>query len=268
MVILFLLISALLRGGAQTADAGANSAGSSQEASISPTDVEPASASVGLTPGDEPTESDIDSDSESNAVPETTTEQTESKPVMDSEEERRYEATASIDSGFGLRPAGKGVGFFGIESSGRHIGYVIDISSSMAGTKIGLAKRELLKSLEGLTSDQSFSVYFFSTSAISDRRFIDCPATQTNLDEFRRWLTTIHTLGGTNPVPAMTKVLDSKCDLVFLLSDGEFMGGASNEVSRLNQHKAIVNTVSLQSDSDSMKRIAKDNDGEYRLIKN
>ena len=73
-----------------------------------------------------------------------------------------------------LLPVNRAVKFFGISSTGDHVAYVVDRSSSMGGGRLSLAKTELLKSLKALAPSQNFSVVFFSDSVEANPDFIDC----------------------------------------------------------------------------------------------
>jgi hypothetical protein len=189
-------------------------------------------------------------------------------PVMTSEEEERYSARPSSVGAIGFLPIDGSVGFFGVEATGEDIAYVIDISSSMAGTKAKLAQQELTKALAQLSEDQMFSIYFFNSSVRYDSKFIDCKATKDNLKKNSTWLKTINSSGGTNPIPAIGRAFIDECDEIFLLSDGEFSPGTEAQIVALNTHETRINTISLGSGSASLKQIANQSCGQYIPVKN
>lgn len=171
-------------------------------------------------------------------------------------------------SAFGLMPVNRSVDFFGVKSSGQHVAFVIDCSTSMENGNLNIAKRELLKSVARLSPSQFFSVYFFHDSIVSNSKFVNRNVTPKSARQLKSWLATIRGFGGTDPLPAMQAALSLETvDVIFLLSDGQFLVGTDNRITSKNNRKAVINTLSVGFDNRSMRQIARDNEGRYRFIK-
>lgn len=185
------------------------------------------------------------------------------------EEQRKYSGSPSAGATIGLMPMKANRGFFGTAAKGNHVIYVVDISHSMAEpysvseNRLQRAKNELQDSIGELSGTQKFSIYFFSDTVTFDQRFIGMKPSQKNQIKLKEWLNQIFCQSGTNPLPAMQIALSEKCDEIFLLSDGEFDQGTASLIRRGNKSNTRINTISLGRSSQSLKRIAKENGGQY-----
>ena len=160
--------------------------------------------------------------------------------------------------------------FFGLSASGRRFSFVVDRSSSMAGTPLLRAKEELMKCIRSLPRHVEVQVVFFDSFAaaapggfklLSHRR----------IDELQKWVDLIAPGGGTNVDAGMKMVLSGgqKPDAVFLLTDGEFDAGSPAFIRQLNKSQSVqINTVALVSDAGAplLKQIARENNGDYRFV--
>ncbi len=134
--------------------------------------------------------------------------------------------------GIGLGP---GTEFFGLRDRAGSYAYVIDCSGSMdlrAGSKRGrivldVAKGELLASLDRLPSDVKFGVIFYNQSATV---FTDpagrndlMTASNSNKARVRTHLTKVAPFGGTDHVLAFRTALAMKPEVIFFLTDADWM---------------------------------------------
>lgn len=182
-------------------------------------------------------------------------------------EKEQFSVPSSSSEAGALRPVGRdNVGFFGIMSSGNHVGYLIDKSLSMQGDRFRLAQNELISSLEKLEPPQRFSIYFYDMTSQFRPEHVNTVATKTNISAAKRWIRQIVTEGGTQPDDAIQDAVAAECDVIFLLSDGEFSTTGS-QVSRINSNDIPIHTISLETDSSALKDVAKQNDGQYRRVR-
>ncbi|TWU56048.1 VWA domain-containing protein [Rubripirellula reticaptiva] len=133
------------------------------------------------------------------------------------------------------------IDFFGAQASGDHFVFVLDNSLSMDardGERYQRACRELLRSVKGLRSHQSYSVFLFSweTAAMyheAKPRYRS--ATGEHLAELRQWVTRASLGPGTDPRRALALASHMHPDAVFLLTDGDF-----NEPDQLRRDSGWV----------------------------
>jgi hypothetical protein len=192
---------------------------------------------------------------------------TDVRVEMTDEEKSKYEAKSIGSGSQGLQPVNTNVDFFGIKSTGKHVAYVIDKSSSMSGRRFALAKKELIKSIERLEDNQKFSIYLFNDADQTNRNFVNCSATSKKIDSAKSWLLQVNASGGTRPIPSMQAALSNGPDTIFLLSDGEFAHGAPAAIVRSNGKQIPIHTISMDVDSATLKEIAKRCGGQYRWLR-
>lgn len=123
-----------------------------------------------------------------------------------------------------------GATFFGTAANGSRFVYLVDASTSMndgQGRRFRRACQELMRSVERLREDQSFYVFFFSSTT---RGLFDettprwRAATEDNKRDLRDWVATLRPVGGTRPQEALYLAAQLKPSAIFLLSDGDFSG--------------------------------------------
>ncbi len=156
---------------------------------------------------------------------------------------------------------------FGVQVVAERVAYVIDYSSSMSGEKLKRAQRELNDSVGRLTDRQIFTVLLFNTSAYSEPEFTEKPASQQAKNGLAKWLVQNYASGGTNPLPALEIVLKGDYDVVFLVSDGEFNVNTVKMIRKLNQKNIPISTISLSVDSQTLKMVAQENNGQYITVR-
>lgn len=134
------------------------------------------------------------------------------------------QATAQQIRSPGLPP----VGLFGLEAEGRRIVYVLDRSASMGNgdaSPLAASKRELLRSIAGLSEVQQFHLVFynhrprlFSPAGGSGRLVF---ATDENRREAESFVESIRSDGGTDHAEAIRAAMRLGPDLVFMVTDGD-----------------------------------------------
>jgi len=214
--------------------------------------------------------------------------QPESVGDQPEEEDPPPEALFSVArlSGGKSRPASGGEGgegggsgsgdvgeFFGVKARGREFVYIVDCSGSMAGGPFLKACEELIKSLEGLNTRQSFYVMFFDNRnypmfhpAAPEKGLLR--ATRENVARVQNWINTLSGGGGTQPRESLLMALRLEPDAVFLLTDGGFDPRTVEDVTRQNRHKVTINTVGFihRVGEPLLKDLARRNRGEYRFV--
>jgi len=163
--------------------------------------------------------------------------------------------------------------FFGLGAEGaKSVVYVIDCSGSMGQprTKLVLAKRELMRSIRALRSDQQFFIIFFRGSALPmpDGKLL--PATGDHKRQAMEWINGIAAEGGTNPMPALRQALAMHPETIYLLSDGLFNSGYPTEVTKTNRGvgRPTIYTVGFgdRRAEAQLTRLATESGGAYRFV--
>jgi hypothetical protein len=164
--------------------------------------------------------------------------------------------------------------FFGVNVEAEKVAFVVDASSSMLGptpegwkTKFVRLKEELMRSVEGLSDKQLFTVVLFNDAPIMERRFHRVKPSGDKLSDLDDYLDATFPSNGTEPMGAMSIVLQEDYDVIFLLSDGEFDANAIDWIRQQNSKRIVICTISLGADSQTLRRIAKDSGGRYKAVK-
>jgi uncharacterized protein with von Willebrand factor type A (vWA) domain len=168
-----------------------------------------------------------------------------------------------------------------VEAAGRVV-FVCDATGTMLGLKFKLVQREVGKAIESLAPSQAFNLIFFrgGVNELEWARSLNNklePATPDNKRRARDFVATFQVVGkGTNPLPALRQALNSKPDVVYFLTDGEFNNVVSYEqvvaeVRKLNARKSVrVNTIAFMSDDEKaeqvLMQIARENGGRYKKV--
>ncbi len=175
--------------------------------------------------------------------------------------------------------------FFGIDASGDSFVYVVDRSSSMTGRRFYRAVEELIASIESLQPNQSFHVILFAQGRLSmfNQSLVSAqlmPATESNKQEFIRWLRRVGTAGGTIPDSSIELAIKLQPSAIFLLSDGEFTGpgysrrtphGGARQTLRLVEQSGRqipIHTIAFEDPKScrNLQQIAEITAGSYRFI--
>ncbi len=171
---------------------------------------------------------------------------------------------------------GPGVGvttYHGLPVVSRRIIFCLDISGSMDSpigdreTRLGMAKKELVRTLSNLDRAAQVNIVFFDDRIEPWMRQL-VPA-RANLQRALQLIDSVKPRGGTNIFDALELCFtDSRVDTIYLLSDGEPNSGKFTdaedilrEIRRMNRARQIaIHTVSL-GPSEFMRRLAEENWG-------
>jgi hypothetical protein len=189
--------------------------------------------------------------------------------------------------------AGPSVEFIGLKGRAGKIVYVIDRSGSMLNS-FEYLRRELRESVEALSPQQSFHVLFFSgftpDQVDAARRrmgaefdepffrvapFIEMPprrlvpAIRVFKKKAIEYLEQIFPEGQTDPVAAMRRAFELEPDLIYFLTDGEFDPVLVDYLEKWNRDrrtKIFTLAFVFEGNSQLLKKIARDHNGQYRLV--
>jgi hypothetical protein len=177
-------------------------------------------------------------------------------------------------TGIGHGP-GIGAGFFGTKGAGKSFVYVVDMSGSMYGDRFARAKSELIKSINKLSAEQKFYVFFFN-----DRTFPlfepkpakgMIPANKSNKERAGRWIGLRRAESTTNPNYALQQALEMKPEVIFLLTDGELdePEAVRQMIRNHNKSNVVIHTIAFENEEGglTLESIAKENHGTYRFVK-
>lgn len=179
-----------------------------------------------------------------------------------------------VDGQFGPEPRGakdpQEVSFFGVRTKSPTVGFVVDCSGSMSGSRLERTKLELLKSVLNLHPKQMFYVAFYDDQAYPMFHKKQEPLSASPVNKVRtyKWMKTVNGGGGTNPVPALeiTSRMGSKA--MFLLSDGVFEPLPETLYQEFEKQKSHVNTIAFEDESGKreLEGIAARTGGMYRFV--
>lgn len=180
---------------------------------------------------------------------------------------------AGTGEGLGGAGGGGGASFFGVEVQGNRFAYIVDVSGSMDGPRLGGLREELNQSLSGLLETSEFVIIQFS----DDARIVGESKTwQEASNAVKRSMRTqvglLASTGGTNPVPGFEVVfqLRPRPDAIYFMTDGDFADQSADEILNLwSGSKIPVHTICFGSrdGEERMKRIAKQTRGSYTFVK-
>src|SRR5579872_5861189 len=152
-------------------------------------------------------------------------------------------------SGIGL-----GAGFFGSKGAGKTFVYVVDMSGSMYGHRFDRAKAELVRSINKLTAEQKFYVYFFNdkTFALFDPKPAKglLAASPDNKQRASKWIRMRTPASTTNPNFALQQALEMKPDVIFLLTDGELdePEAVRQMICNYNKSNVVIHTIAFENE--------------------
>ncbi|MEE2908014.1 MAG: hypothetical protein VX527_09310, partial [Planctomycetota bacterium] len=145
--------------------------------------------------------------------------------------------------------------------------------STSDGTRLDMAKAELMRSVRRLPDYAKFFVVFFSSTA-------SLPSWQQSWlrarpKEFRaiaNWIAKIEASGSTEPRGSFQRVLGLRPppDVIFFLTDGEVVNMTADDVAKLNRIRrpAVINTIAFgtQESQELLEQIARDSGGTYSFV--
>ena len=200
-------------------------------------------------------------------------------------QQQLYESIASAGVSEDVLPRraadGTGANFFGVDSNGTEFIFIVDCSGSMDDFgRWTHAKRELRRSINGLTTDQRFLIMLYNNGYIAMNNSLELvPSTSQERRKAIRWLNRNHPDSWTFCSEALRQALSLRPDAVFLLSDGKFNDlddvfivldemNDDFRLRRLNRRQIPIHTVALGNHEGSftMKQIADENNGVFKLV--
>jgi hypothetical protein len=172
-----------------------------------------------------------------------------------------------------------GIGEYVEETRGsdtQEIVYVLDVSSSMTGTKLKLAVMALKDALSMLHSGDSFNIVTFDKDIRTYSKGL-LPLNRENLNQAYRFLDRLETRSGTNLWGGLERALTFEAAAIVLISDGDPSRGVtdSGQIRALtraqNTSRARIMTIALGNDFTDrgvrlLKSLANDHGGRMLLI--
>ena len=143
----------------------------------------------------------------------------------------------------------QGVRFYGLDGSGHVVIFVIDRSQSMAGIDLVMAKREVLRSIEALSSEIEFGLVLFNAERIDKfpRRGRPAMAEPGNKVAARSFVEAVTAAGGTCAGTALVAALRMADQVekgpatIFYLGDG--MTNCSRDKTQAEYALSVLNLV-------------------------
>ncbi|MCH2142014.1 MAG: VWA domain-containing protein [Phycisphaerales bacterium] len=165
------------------------------------------------------------------------------------------------------------VDFFGVQSEGRWVCYVIDISGSMAGDKLERLKQELRESISNLPPGVSFALVFFS----SDAQVIADGWTRSHsviASSILRKVRQVGAGGGTDPAEAFRwafGALEPAPDTIYFMTDGTVATADLPGLLRnlnASRPRARIHTIGFGADADIslLQMIAQQHGGSFAVV--
>ena len=115
--------------------------------------------------------------------------------------------------------------YYGLTIQARRVVFVVDISGSMAGSRLAAAQRELTTAIDGLPGDASFNIVVFSTRASLWQPKLTPAATAAKFLA-RQYVHGLRAGGRTAAYDALEMAFRFDAEAIYFLSDGEPNAGA------------------------------------------
>ncbi len=149
-----------------------------------------------------------------------------------------------------LPPGQVRVSVFGVEGTGSRFVYAFDRSISMRGAPLDSAKRQLIASLDSMTSVNQFQILFFnhriSTFDLTGGQRRVAYATDDNKERAVQYVSRIIADGSTDRYAALAQALSFGPDAVFFLSDADSPMTSTHVnriINRSGSQGATINTI-------------------------
>ncbi len=176
-------------------------------------------------------------------------------------------------------PRGSFSYYYGLPVRARRLVFVIDISGSMHGPRLDMAKRELTSVIGKMPPKNDFSIVVFDHQVIVWQRDL-IPATPANKDSAMQYVGRLQSRGRTATYDALDAAFRFDAEAIFFLTDGEPTCGRvvdptqiTNLVTQANRLRRLsIYTIGLApgpvgSVFDAfLKTLAEQNYGSYRRV--
>jgi len=172
--------------------------------------------------------------------------------------------------------SGSGTGFFGLQVEGRKIVFVVDRSASMnhpypgpAKTRFGRLKVELVRAIMKMSSESQFYIIFFNRYPLFMPSRTLQAATPDTQKKYLYWVATVKAKGDTDPRVALVSAMRLRPDVIYFLTDGDFLPSIKRDLRKLRQRSVRIHTIAFGSRSSEklLKLVAVQNNGKYRFIR-
>jgi hypothetical protein len=114
--------------------------------------------------------------------------------------------------------------YYGLSLNARRLVFVLDVSGSMEGPRLQAAKEELIRAIEGLAKEVSFSVLVYSDAVTPWQRKL-MPADPSNKRSASQFVYTRRGAGKTATYDALETAFQFDAEAIYFLSDGKPNGG-------------------------------------------
>jgi hypothetical protein len=153
----------------------------------------------------------------------------------------------------------------------------------MTGRRFDRAKTELVRSINKLTPEQKFYVFFFNEETVPlfypkpAKGMV--PASKQNVQRASSWIRKQEVKSVTDPTEALKRALEMKPEVIFFLTDGDLDNGHDNISKRVremlierNSTHAVIHTIGFEIEHDedairTLEGIARENNGTFRLVR-
>lgn len=168
-----------------------------------------------------------------------------------------------------------GTSFFQVSAQGEHFFYVVDCSGSMdENNAIGVARAELMASIERLDSIKRFQVLFYDSDLhpmLNGKQDVFF-ATDINRTFARQFINSQQPRSGTMHRPALMTALRSAPDVIFFLTDGDTPELTARDLQDLlgtNRNNSQIHVIQFGKGAklggtNWLEQLAKDHRGTYR----
>ncbi len=170
---------------------------------------------------------------------------------------------------------GAGSGFFGVETTGQSVVFVVDCSASMnhphdseAKTRFGKLKLELIRAISRMDASMSFFIIFFNDKSIPMPADRMQPASESVQRQYLEWTVGVRAKGQTDPRASILEALRLQPDVIFFLTDGNFEAPIRRDLKKLSQRRVAIHTIAFGNrvGEKALQEFAAANGGQYRFI--
>ncbi|MDP6538051.1 MAG: HEAT repeat domain-containing protein [Planctomycetota bacterium] len=175
-----------------------------------------------------------------------------------------------------VKKKGEGItrtAFFGLEVASDRVCFVLDVSGSMKGERMGRAKEELSRFVAAYPAEDLFNILFFSTDVYPWQDELVEMSEKTRA-EAEKYVARQKADGSTAVYDALELAFeDERVDTIVLLTDGNPQQGTIDdpaeiraEIKRWNSARHVrIHCVSLNGEPPLLRQLAADSGGTFRV---